>query len=171
MRANQPRDAAAKPAGARSLMRGLATVRRTPQYPQHASPFQTVPRRGNHRHGPGLPTPSSAGGLRTGLGRRPRRACCQTVERRLVLERRLESTLNIVVEHAFEPRCLRSAAIWHLHNGLQQDLHCPVAKPMLRSPTKTGRKRRSESSAVKQPGGHTCWMPPRKTAAAPHVRA
>ncbi len=72
-----------------------------------------------------------------------------------MVKRRMKSTLNIRFKHTFQAPCLPSAAIWHLHSGLQPGFHAGLYDRRIRCPMKMRLKSQLDSSAVKQSGGHT----------------
>ena len=128
-----------------------------------ASSAQTASYVGNHRCSLDLHLPSSRGPSGTDRQLQAAKGMVSVQCWSLELKSRMKSTLNIVVERAVEPPCLRSAAIWHLHDGLQPSLYpCWISRPA-EIPLKAGSKCQAESIAVKQSGRHTCWTPPGKT--------
>ena len=113
----------------------------TPQFACSAvsSPL-SAPRIANHRHGPSLPLPRQRAGWELSYNRRSPGACCQTAWRRLVLGRWPKSTLDIVVEPALGDAVPTIGCDLARSRRPSAGPSGPVVKPLLRSPTKTGRK-------------------------------
>jgi hypothetical protein len=81
----------------------------------------------------------------------------------LVPKRRLESTVNIVVERALEPGAYASLLFSHVHDRLQQGFASRPDNPIVKIIVKTWLKGRSECSACRQSGEHPCCPSTRNT--------
>ena len=114
--------------------------RRRSRHLHQASSSQTALRLRNRRHGPSLPLPRQRAGWELSYNRRSPGACCQTAWRRLVLGRWPKSTLDIVVEPALGDAVPTIGCDLARSRRPSAGPSGPVVKPLLRSPTKTGRK-------------------------------